>query len=475
MVESNTLEKRYSKLQMKIALVEGRKCDEYDYLIAVFSGLVSGLIDSFFVGKPNFENNYNSKLGTLSDDFSNKVLEKVSDQLISRDLKIYSSLKASGLKGEELHNALEAKGIPKNYSLKGYPTIKDKITYLENKFKVSYDQSTNDKLMGDYTNITPGNHHLKSLSHTPDFIGLIFAVLDQFTKETTVVEKGKLIRVVPVENKIELRGSDVISKLFCAVCNWLGHLLSDFCGSHSSKGRGAGIPIPFFELFQFCDFGSFTSVSNSKKQTEYSIATLAVKVYENGYDARHGIAMSTPLIINDLIIKFLWAIKKHFVHNFDWRECIPSEKYPDLRLMMIIGNGCLCVTDGVDAAIRSKGDILEFALHLNYVAWLRLATRVLKELELRFGFTYEDLKTQYEYLNYKLDQYLLKLESIDYNILNQEINDLQYVIDEMEGSELLECDKVLYIYIKKYNIKLDFSSFNEFEDLMIDDDYNFVL
>lgn len=142
---------------------------------------------------------------------------------------------------------------------------------------------------------------------------------------------------------------------------------------------------------------------------------------------------------------------------------------------MIIGNGCLCVTDGVDAAIRSKGDILEFALHLNYVAWLRLATRVLKELELRFGFTYEDLKTQYEYLNYKLDQYLLKLESIDYNILNQEINDLQYVIDEMEGSELLECDQVLYIYIKKYNIKLDFSSFNEFEDLMIDDDYNFVL
>lgn len=44
--------------------------------------------------------------------------------------KRYNELKAKVLKGEELKKALRDDGLPENFSPKGYPKFKDKITYL---------------------------------------------------------------------------------------------------------------------------------------------------------------------------------------------------------------------------------------------------------------------------------------------------------------------------------------------------------
>ena len=41
-----------TKAEQKLALISGRKCDKYDYLIAVGCGAAAGLVDIFLVGAP---------------------------------------------------------------------------------------------------------------------------------------------------------------------------------------------------------------------------------------------------------------------------------------------------------------------------------------------------------------------------------------------------------------------------------------
>ncbi|MFR7643985.1 MULTISPECIES: hypothetical protein [unclassified Eubacterium (in: firmicutes)] len=461
----NDIELSYEKLEARIAVVQGPKCDKYDYMIAAFAGVCAGLIDAYFVGAPR-----QSKLGDLSDKAANNILEKVTDKMLAKDTKIYNELKAKGLKGEGLKKALINNGLPENFSQKGYPEFKDKITYLENKYRVNYDQSTGDKFM-ENIKLSPDNHHLKSLGHSPDIIGLFVSILDQFTGKSTFIDNGQLVRLVPINNSFELRGGNFIAKLYCGFINWFGHLLSDMCGSHSAKGRGAGIPIPFFELFQFCNFGSFDNGKNDK----LSIAEMSVKVFEHGYDLRFMGAMAVPVVVCDLIIKFSWTVRQYFIENKPWKECIPTSKHPDLRWMLIIGNATLCTIDGVDAAIRSAGQMLEFFLHLNIVAWFMLLKRVLKELELRGGFTYEDLKLQYEYLNYKMDEYIGKLEKIDYENIQNKINELDVLRNVLYESNEDAIDFATSEYIKKHNLSEQVSSYDNFIDMMEDDNQTFIL
>ena len=467
----NNIELQYSKVQTKLALVEGRDCDQDDYMIAVFAGIVSGIIDSLFVNKPNLKGTPNSALNNWTDKESERILSFLADKQIDSDMRLLDSLKENGLKGEELRNALEAAGAPRNLSSKGYPDIKDKITYLENKYRVVYDPSTSDKIIGDDVKLSTYNHHLKSLAHCPDIIGLCAAILDQFTGKVTFVENGQVIRVVPTKQGYELRGETLIAKLFCGFSNWMGHLLSDFCGSHSSVHRGSGIPIPFYELFQFCDFGSFTVQNSDNKNEDLTIAELSVKVFENGYDARFGAAMAVPVVINDLIIRFLWALKQRFVHNQPWKECIPTNKHASLRLMLIVGNATLCFIDGMDAAIRSKGSWVEFLLRINLIAWFKLTLAILKELMIRFDFTYEDLRIQFEYLNYRMDLYIEKLKSVDYENYNQKISELSKIEAMFSTKNIEYASEMMSVYIESNNIESDFNDFDQFLEKMNDPDY----
>ncbi|OPJ57788.1 hypothetical protein [Clostridium chromiireducens] len=325
-------------------------CDKYDYMIAAFCGVVAGLIDSFFVGMPD-----QSKLGKWTNNQTDKFVEKIAK-----------------IKGWNPEAGNEN-------------SISNAIQFLEKKYKVSYDQATS-KAAGDLLGMTPGNHHIKSLGHSPDLVGLIFAIVDQFTSTSHFLDNGRLI-VFDTETS-SLHGKTFIAKLFCGFSNWLGHLISDVAGSSSGRRNnpdksGSGIPMPFFELFQLCNKGNFKIYPGSDKSnnpTEVSLADLSVKIFENHYDARFGMAQAIPVVINEISIRLLWAIKSRFYSNKSWKECIPIGSHPDLRRMLLTGHGVLCLVDGIDAAARSKGQILLFALHLNFVAWKRLAFSGLMEI-----------------------------------------------------------------------------------------------
>lgn len=332
-------------------------CDKYDYLIGALSGVACGLIDSFFVGMPGA-----SKIGKWTDKKTDDLVQVFAG-------KVWDSDKKDGA------------------NLKNRPdSIASAIGYLERRFKVNYDAryASDVGLDNEMLKMSASNHHLKSLGHSPDLIGLFFSILDQFTGKSSFISNGRIIRVESNDGKFILQGETFISRLFCGFCNWIGHIMSDVAGSSGTRGhkdgrRGAGVSIPFFEMFQLCDFGSFNINGENK-----TFAELSVKIFEEGYDARHGAAMAIPVFLNEVIIRFLWVLKSRFYHKNTWKESIPFGNKPELRRMLLVGHGSLCIVDGIDAGIRSGGNILTFALHLNSAAWSRFAFAGLQEIRMLY-------------------------------------------------------------------------------------------
>ncbi|MFJ8458919.1 hypothetical protein ACIQ57_07290 [Lysinibacillus xylanilyticus] len=350
------------------------KCDKYDYMIASFCGIVTGLIDAFLVRAPG-----SSVLGKWTDVQVDNVVTKFAKTVFRFD-------KANGA-----NVRTEPSGIA------------SAIGYLEKRFKVNYDAryASDLDLGGETLNMNPSNHHLKSLGHSPDIIGLFFSILDQFTGETSFISDGKFIRVEPEgKNKFRLQGNTLISRFYAGFANWLGHLMSDIAGSsgtrgHDNRRRGAGIPIPFYNLFQLCDLGSIKVKGDNK-----TIAEFSTKVFEAGYDARFGASMAIPVVINELLIKLMWSIKSLFYHKNSFKNSLPIGNKPELRRMLVVGHGALCLVDAGGAAIRSGGEALLFASRLNMVAWTRFGITAFKEartIYLSKGIDFESLNKDLEH------------------------------------------------------------------------------
>jgi len=348
-------------------------CDKYDYMIAGTCGVIGGLIDILFVGIPG-----DSKLGNVADEQANKITEKFAEFV-----------------GWDKDKAVA----------KGKNTTASAIGYLENKFKINYDQATTHATDGAVKNLSMSNHHLKSLGHSPDLIGLFFSILNQFTNTSTFVSNGKIITIDT--ETFELQGNDFVAKVFCGFVNWFGHIMSDWSGSSGTvgqRGRGTGVPIPFYNLFQLMNFGEF----GQHKQT---FATVTAKVFEKGYDARHGMAMAIPVITTELLVRFMFTMKSHFYHKREWKDSIPNGNIPELRRMLLVGHGTLCLIDGVDAYIRSGSgsDMVTFLSRTNLLAWGRFGYLSLKELNAWYNSGHIDVDSVDEYLNQEYKKMLINV------------------------------------------------------------------
>ena len=348
--------------------LKNANCDKYDYMIAGTCGVIGGLIDILFVGAPG-----DSKLGKIADKQTDKITEKFAEFV-----------------GWDKDKVVE----------KGKNTTASAIGYLEEKFKINYDQATTYTTEGAVNNLSLKNHHLKSLGHSPDLIGLFFSILNQFTSTSTFVSNGQIITIDT--ESFELKGNNFISKIFCGFANWFGHIMSDWSGSSGTVGqggRGTGVPIPFFNLFQLMNFGEF----GQNKQT---FATITAKVFENGYDTRYAMAMAIPVLTTELLIRFMYTMKAHFYHEKDWKESIPNANIPELRRMLLVGHGTLCLIDGVDAYIRSGGEMVTFLSRTNLLAWARFGQLGLKELNAWYNAGHMDSDAVDEYLDIELKKML---------------------------------------------------------------------
>lgn len=297
-------------------------CDKYDFLASVCIGGCAGAIDVFFVGEPGF-----SKLG--------KATDKAMDNIVMRFAKAVGWSPKDGKQGN----------------------VASAIGFLENKYRVNYDQSHTGQV-GRRFQLTPKNHHLKSLAHSPDIIGLFFSILNQFTNTSSFVSNGKLITIQNSDTQFELQGHNFISRLYCGFCNWVGHIMSDIAGSSGSRGkqdcgRGMGVPVPFMELFQLCDFGKL----RGKNEETTTLARVMEEVFVNGYDARYAVAMSIPVVLTwvrrILVVMYIGATVYGWINNYikRWYVIIPSFLIMSFFMMWNLGGVKNCI---IASAYRAK-------------------------------------------------------------------------------------------------------------------------
>ena len=371
-------------------LMEQDKCDKYDYIAAIACGAIGGMIDIFLVGSPG-----NSKLESWTD--------------------------------KQVDNAVMgfAKKMGWNPAEKNIDNVKSAIGFLEHGksngksnefqgFKVNYDQRKSGDVDNRF-NITPNTHHMMSLAHSPDIIGLFFSILNQFMSTSSFIANGQLVTIST--DTFELRGGNFVMKIMCGIANWFGHLMSDVAGSSGSHGRGTGIVMPFYEFFGFCKFGSFSTVNGTKDLSE-----IAMQAFNQGYDFRFGLTQAIPVVITELSIRLIWALRQRFQFRKPLKDCIPTVSHADLRVMLLFGNGTLCVMDGIDAGVRSGGNFLMFFMRLNLIAWFRFSTLVLKEVLIRIGISdnFQENIDAFKRINEALVVYLHQLEQIDVKLFKEE-------------------------------------------------------
>ena len=348
------------RIEESVATLRSLKpqCDRVDYALAAASGALCGILDVFLVGGPG-----QSPLG------------EVTDRWYEGRVKDFARLCGWNQKDGTLSSA---------------------ILHLGRRFGIPYDQRGAGDAASAIFEITPRNHHFKSLGHNPTLLGLFFSVLDQFSNTSHFITRGKLISIQEADGKFNLYGHDVPSKLFSAFVNWFGHILSDVSGSESSKSRGMGIPSPIW-----CWTNDVIAIKQGLgiPESDFDIAVneLALKIYNKGYDARFQTAQAIPVFINELLVRLMYGIRRavRYLSSTDkgdrssaglWQACEPFTN-SSVRRMLTVAHGTFCLVDLADATIHGLvggGNAVEFVMRLNVVGAGRFAVSLYGEVSRGF-------------------------------------------------------------------------------------------
>ncbi len=317
-------------------------CDKLDYALAASSGALCGIIDIFLVGKPG-----ESPVGDITDQWFKDRTEDFA--------------RLCGWQGDKGNSS-------------------SAIRYLENEFKIPYDQRGAGDAASEVFDLNPKNHHFKSLGHNPSLLGLFFSVLDQFNNTSHFISDGEMIILEKADDGFELRGNNVPSKLFCGIGNWFGHLISDVSGSSGSKGRGMGIPSPLWSWTNdIIAIKSKLGIQPSEFNKTFN--ELAINIYKEGYDVRFQTAQLIPVVINELVVRVMYSVRRLVSYfkatdtesrSFEdmWEQCKPFGN-SSVKRMLTVAHGTFCLMDMTDAVVRGlaagggKLNLKEFALRLN--------------------------------------------------------------------------------------------------------------
>ena len=351
-------------------------CDKLDYILATSSGAVCGIIDIFLVGKPG-----ESPLGNITDKW-----------FVARMIDFAKLC---------------------NPEKKNFDSLDSALRFLEKKFKVPYDQTGLGDAGKTIFDLTAKNHHFKSLAHNPSLLGLFFSILDQFSNTSHFVTDGQLVSLQQADEKWELRGGNIPSKLFCGFANWIGHLISDVSGSSSSaaKGnRGTGLPSPLWTWTNDI-IAIKAKLGLSVTETDKAMNELALNIFEKGYDIRFQTAQAIPVFLNELLVRLIYAIRRLFRYFSEipktersfalmWKKCEPFSN-ATVKRMLTVAHGTFCLVDVGDAVGRSliagggTFNAVEFVLRLNVVGVGRFAISLYGET--RRAISYNHAKKEFDF------------------------------------------------------------------------------
>lgn len=370
--------------------------DGVQYAYAVACGIISGAIDSAFFADTKI---FNNDIG-----FSHRqVNEFIQEYAASR-----------GLGGDRL---------------------KDCISDLEQAFKVAQDNVWKGADIG----VSAKNHHLADLAHHPTPAGLMSALIVQFLRVGTFVNKdgewhflfvpttkedianiaipavitGVLNWLVAIstEKYEEETGKEIpktlrrlahviastpaiIEVVKCAD-NWFGHLVSDMGGSKNTAGGGMGVPGIFLSLLH--------ELSTLPIFKDSNLPAIVNDLYVNKkLDLRHELAyaqqvklQAVPVIFIEICVRLgfmILQLEKELLENgslekVNWRRVIPFANRSVDRCLAI-ATMTFNVVDIGDAALRaaieSGGNWVlfsgRFVTRYNFIGAGRAALAIVKEV-----------------------------------------------------------------------------------------------
>ena len=304
--------------------------DKYDYILAIASGVLCGVIDSMFVGS----------LSVTADDI------KLSHKQVNGFIEQYA--KRNGWNGDG--------------------RLKSAVAFLEDKYPVAQDNI----FKGNIQAVNAANHHLADMAHHPTPIGLVSAILVHFFRVglflnkdgewhvqkiptngreiieiwTPVIISGLLNWLVNIaETNYEIATGDevpdaihkiakimasspVILEVIHVVNNWAGHMVSDVAGSKQTAGAGMGIPGVFLSLaYEIAglpilkDSGLTQKLNELYVNKDYRINfRKELPLYKNiGKQA-------IPVLLNDIIVRCFYLIR-NLITEIDQVASLSEDKW----------------------------------------------------------------------------------------------------------------------------------------------------
>lgn len=426
-----------------------------DYVMAVVCGITTGLIDSFVIG----EFDYQETIDKVSQKFNDAVIEKTqklrADDAIQRKIKKaeqtlgrkLSTIEKEKYSSEIVNNIKESfnSSLVKDKETGINATLKRCIAKIEEIYKIPSDNAFQGiKGMNSLT------HHLDDWAHHPTPLGLTAAILCEIFKIGFFTDKNghwhipslvksndrdklktKLYRILgcvvlagviswiiklATNDKLKFKKHNkivnklltymsipavltLLPKVYSAVIDWRGHLMSDMAGSKNSPGEGMGIPGFFLSLLK-----ELSSIFPLNLTPLPKIITTCYA--DNRFDMRKEIALikeigkqSIPVLIGDIMVRSFYFIKQlvSCFSNFqegtscDWRKTIPVGNRTVER-MILIESATFTSCDVLDAVIRSLvqngGNIknpklyADMALRINFVGIGKLTVSTFIDLKM---------------------------------------------------------------------------------------------
>ena len=148
------------------------------------------------------------------------------------------------------------------------------------------------------------------------------------------------------------------------------------------------------------------------------------KVYEEGYDRRFRTTTAIPVLLNDLLVRMVFSVKRYYYHRLPLTQCVPVDtekmRQPELRRMLLTAHGVMCGCDLIDATTVFLSDganpiaALHAALHLNFVGYVRLSQVGISEIRAKYRQEHinleaitEDTQKEWERLYQDAQQWLI--------------------------------------------------------------------
>lgn len=409
------------------------QADSLDYIVAIASGIVCGILDILWVGE----------------------FDLAHGRSIASD-KVDSFVKNTA-------EMLEGKT---------FDDVKSAVQALEKHFPIPSDGNTSDFGGGK-------QHHLRDFAHHPTIVGLVFSLLTQFTEKSYGTDvNGRFITVDVLEKSKPFIGKDIPEKILMGTIIWFFHLVSDMAGSSSTARTtgGTGIPGPLLALAK--EVSAIPFFKNIKVDDDMSMSlflsklfngTLMMKRDEKGqivkdsiikFDLRGelGVAVelckqAVPVVANECFVRAFYFIrhlamemKENRVGCFadmkmiDWDTVKPLNN-PTIARMLTISTGVFTVLDIGEAIATQK-----YWVSINYVGIGRFAVAISSDVS--WGLKVRDVKKiRGVYENIKHQTF----GKTDANIYKRIGDDMDLQMDKLGLS--LEQTEMLYNleYYKTFN------------------------